>query len=138
MILSQRTFKLSFFGFYSFCRSDWVFSATSSAKSLIQSSALFTLPLTPSSEFFISDWSFFMCSISIFMFPIFLLMFSLSCLFSPKVHYASLLITSVLNSASGVLLVFILFSFFSWSFVLFFHLEHVSLSPHFGCLRLLL
>ena len=43
----------------------------------------------------------------------------------------SILITSALNSASDRLVISILFSFFFWSFVLFFHLSHVSLSPQF-------
>ena len=44
----------------------------------------------------------------------------------------SILITSVLNSASGRLLVSILFSSFSRAFF-FFHLGHVPLSSHFVC-----
>ena len=47
----------------------------------------------------------------------------------------NILIISVLNSASGRLLISILLRFFfSWSFDLFFHLGHVSLSSHFGSL----
>ena len=46
----------------------------------------------------------------------------------------SILITTVLNSASDKLLISILFSSFFWSFDLFIHLGLVSLSLHFGSL----
>ena len=47
----------------------------------------------------------------------------------------SILTTSVLNSAfSRVLVSTVFFQFFSWNDVLFFHLGHVSLSPHYGIL----
>ena len=62
---------------------------------------------------FISSWVFFI-----------LLPYSLSSL--------SILITSVLNSASDRLVISVLFS--SFSRVLFFHLGRISLSPQFGSL----
>ena len=61
---------------------------------------------------FVSDWIFFM-------------------LLSSSLSSLSILLTSVFNSVSDRLLIFISFSFF-WSFDMLFHLGHVSLSPHFG------
>ena len=51
-----------------------------------------------------------------------------------SLSYFSILITSVLNSASSSLLVAILFN--SFSGVLFFYLGCISLSPHFDNLPL--
>ena len=51
-----------------------------------------------------------------------------------SVTSVSILITSVLNSASGRLSVFLLLSSFFWSFNLFFHLGRISLSQHTCCI----
>nr|KAF6474857.1 hypothetical protein HJG63_010990 [Rousettus aegyptiacus] len=107
-----------------------MFSATFSSRSLIQSSASFTLQVNPSSvllilviKVFISNWFFFMVSMSLFMLTIFLLKFSQHSSTLP-LSLLSIIITSVLNSVSGSLLA-------SISLVLFldfqlFHLGHVS------------
>ena len=123
---SQRLLILSsfFWIIFSSCFSDWLFFASlcsislilflASSTILVFSYELFIISISVS---FVSAWIFYM-----------LLRFSLSSL--------SILITSVLNSASDRLVVSILFrSSFFWSFDLFFHLGHVSLSPHFGSPR---
>ena len=98
LMLSLRPLELSFFLiFFSFCCSDWVFSATLSFKSMIEfPSSSSNLLLLPSSIIHFSYWISFwlvliLFSFSIFMFPIFSLKFSLKSL--------RILITSVLSSA---------------------------------------
>ena len=105
---------------FSFCCSDWVFSSSLPFKFLAWSSASSTLLPIPYnvffisvSIFFISDWIFFMVSVSFFM----LFKFTLSSSTLPLCSL-SILITSVLNSASNRLLISLLFS--SFSVVLFY------------------
>ena len=74
---------------------------------------------------FISDWFFLIVSISFYKFSLSSFILSLSSL--------GILITGVLYSVSSKVVTFSLFTFWG-SFVSFFHLGHMSLSPNFACL----
>ena len=128
--LSQRLLTLSSFFEYFFlfailigCFCFLIFQLVSCTLLLI----LCKLFFTSVSVSFISVWFFFMVSMSFFM----LWKFSLSSSTLP-LSLLSIIITRVLNSASSRLLVSIWLC--SFSGVLFFYLEYISLSPHFGSL----
>ena len=104
--------------FSSYC-SDWLVFASLCSKSLIWFLVSSTLLLFACKFFFIS------IGVSFVSYRIFFMLLRYS------LHSLSILITSVMNSESDRLFIcLVLF----WSFDLFFHLGHVSLSPPFGSL----
>ena len=107
------TLSSSFLNYFYFCCSDWVFSASLSFNSLICSSASCPPLLIPWNVFFMSDCFFFMFSVCFYVSYLFVYVLSSSTL---PLNPWSILITSVLNSAPGRLLVSILFSSFSGPF----------------------
>nr|KAF6435824.1 hypothetical protein HJG63_012547 [Rousettus aegyptiacus] len=138
-LMSQRLLKLSSFVWilFSCCCSDCMSSTTPSSKSIIQSSSsstLLVLSMCSSSQILYSSFlivSFLYFPFQFYVFYLFL-KFSLSSSTLP-LSSLSTLITSILNSASGRLLISILFSSFpELCFVLSF--RSYFLSSHFGCL----
>ena len=102
----------------SFC-SYWMFISSLCSKLIIWIPAYFLSLLVPCGFFFTSLSITFISSLMFLPYPICSL---------------SILITSVLNSASDMLAMSVSLSSFFWGIVLFFHLGHISLSPQFGSL----
>ena len=119
---SSDTIIIIFLKLFSSLCSGWMFISSLCSQSLIWIPASFSSLFVPYRLFFISLSVAFISSWVFFI----LLPYSVSSL--------SILITSVLNSASDRLVISVSIWFFFWGSVLFFHLGHISLSPQFGSL----